>query len=253
MWSQGAYAPLAERLQPAADRLAASCELMPGADVLDVAAGNGNFASIACRAGCHVSATDLTPAMLELGKARFRAEGLDAGWHEAEAAELPFPDGSFDVVASVFGAIFSPDPAAVVSELRRVCRPGGTIALATYRRSGFVGAFGMLIEQLGQPSPFPSPFDWGELDLVTERLEPAVEELRLVEHRFVWTFFDLDEAWSFWERTNGPLNAMRQLLAVDAYADLVARGRALMADLADTGGGCALPWDWLEVIGRRST
>ncbi len=81
--------------------------------MLDVAAGNGNFAIAAARLGATVVATDLTPAMVELGKARSREQGMAIEWLEADAEGLPFPDARFDVVASVFGAMFAPDPDAL--------------------------------------------------------------------------------------------------------------------------------------------
>jgi SAM-dependent methyltransferase len=94
-------------------------------EVLDEASGNGNFAVLAARVGASVPATDLTPRMIELGRERSMKEGLPIEWLEADAQKLPFPDGSFDAVASVVGAMFAPDPDHTAAELFRVARPGG--------------------------------------------------------------------------------------------------------------------------------
>src|SRR5438445_9244037 len=117
MWSLGDYARLAEALEPHAEALADACAIHPGTSVLDVAAGNGNFAIAAARRGATVIASDLTPRMVELGRARSESEGLAIEWQEADAEELPFETDRFDVVVSVFGAMFAPQPERVAAEL----------------------------------------------------------------------------------------------------------------------------------------
>src|ERR1700674_3827635 len=104
MWSLGDYSPLAAVLEPHAEALADACEIRPGASVLDVAAGNGNFAIAAARRGAVVTASDLTPNMVELGRTRSAIGGLHIDWSEADAEHLPFADAGYDIVASVFGA-----------------------------------------------------------------------------------------------------------------------------------------------------
>src|SRR5229473_6968532 len=120
MWSLGDYAEVATRLEAQAKDLAGRCAIRPGMEVLDVAAGNGNFAIAAAHAGARVTASDLTPKMVELGEARSGAEGLQVEWLEADAEELPFDADRFEVVASVFGAMFAPRPNRVASEMFRV-------------------------------------------------------------------------------------------------------------------------------------
>jgi len=107
--------------------------------VLDVAAGDGNLAVAAARRGAAVSACDLTPRMVELGRARSAAAGLAIEWVEADVEDLPFPAGGFDVVASAFGAIFAPRPHLAAEEMFRVVRPRGLVAMANYAEAGVLG------------------------------------------------------------------------------------------------------------------
>ncbi len=171
MWSLGDYGALAEYLEPHAIELAHRCGIHPGTEVLDVAAGNGNFAIAAARLGATVVATDLTPAMVELGRARTRDLGLAIEWHEADAEELPFPEARFDVVASVFGAMFAPRPEQVAAELFRVARTGGRVVMANYGPNGFLARFTGLLAAYGPAPPpgMPSAFDWGDRDEVHRR------------------------------------------------------------------------------------
>jgi ubiquinone/menaquinone biosynthesis C-methylase UbiE len=115
MWALGDYTEVARYLEPYAEALAGFAKVQPGSEVLDVAAGNGNFAIAAARRGARVIATDLTPAMIELGRLRTEAANLDVEWREADAEALPFADGRFDLVASVFGAMFAPRPERVAA------------------------------------------------------------------------------------------------------------------------------------------
>jgi SAM-dependent methyltransferase len=122
--------------------------------VLDVAAGTGNASLPAARAGADVTASDLTPELLEAGRSRAAAEGLELRWVEADAENLPFADESFDVVMSSIGAMFAPHHQEVANELVRVCRPGGTIGLMSWTPEGMIGA---LFRTMGPFAPPPPP------------------------------------------------------------------------------------------------
>src|SRR5919205_848017 len=137
MWGLGDYTELSEALRPAAEALADACAVSAGQEVLDVAAGDGNFAIACAREGASVMASDLSPGMVERGRARSRAEGYDIEWVVADVEALPFEDGRFDCVGSVFGAMIAPRPRVVAEELFRVVRPGGTVGMTAWTPTGF--------------------------------------------------------------------------------------------------------------------
>src|SRR5207249_4551404 len=133
--------PLGERLMPAAREVVDACAVSAGQEVLDVAAGTGNAAALAAAAGARAVASDFSPEQVARGKARTEAEGLQVEWVVADVEELPFDDGRFDCVMSVFGAMFAPRPERVASELFRVLRPGGTVGMANWGDRGFQAEF----------------------------------------------------------------------------------------------------------------
>src|SRR5262245_20877956 len=138
-WASGNFAVVASRIVIVAEQLCDTADLRAGWRVLDVATGSGNAAIAAARLGCTAVGVDYVPALLEQGRIRAAAEGLDVHLIEGDAEALPFPDDSFDAVTSVFGSMFAPNHAQAASELLRVSRPGGTIALASWTPDGFVG------------------------------------------------------------------------------------------------------------------
>jgi SAM-dependent methyltransferase len=221
MWSLGDYEQVAPRLAVAAEALADRCGLGPGMGVLDVAAGNGNFAVAAARRGAQVIASDLSPRMIELGRAR--TADLDIEWREADAEALAFDTASFDVVASVFGAMFAPRPEMVASELMRVARPGGLVAMANYAPTGFLGSMSEAMRAYAGPAPMPlpSPFTWGEAEEVRRRLGPLSASIEIEPAKLRLEDTSLDGVWAFWEHTNQALIALRARLPEADFARLV--------------------------------
>src|SRR2546422_10248015 len=206
MWTQGDYAAVAQLLEPCAIRLAGLCDVGPSMKVLDVAAGNGNFALAAARRGAKVTACDLTPKMIEMGRARGEADGREIAWIEGDAEMLPFPDANFDLVASVFGAMFAPQPERVASELFRVCRSGGIVAMANYSPGGFLGSMSDLFARYSTPLPvvLPSPFEWGDAAVVNRRFDGLAGQIEIQPDTLAMRFDSVDAAMEFWERTNAP-------------------------------------------------
>ena len=176
MWASGDYPSMVETfLLPLGPRLVEACGIGPGMRVLDVAAGTGNASIPAARAGADVTASDLTPELLEAG--RRRAEGLDLDWVEADAEALPFDDASFDVVISSIGAMFAPHHQDVANELVRVCRPGGTIGLLSWTAEGMIGALFRTMGPFAPPPPpgaQPPPL-WGSEEHVKELFGSGVD------------------------------------------------------------------------------
>ena len=155
MWASGDYPSMVETfLLPLGPKLVDACGIEAGMKVLDVAAGTGNASIPAAERGASVTASDLTPELLEAGRGRAESKGLELEWVTADAENLPFDDESFDVVMSSIGAMFAPHHQDVADELVRVCRPGGTIGMLNWTPEGMIGA---LFRTMGPFAPPPPP------------------------------------------------------------------------------------------------
>jgi SAM-dependent methyltransferase len=155
MWASGDYPSMVETfLLPLGPRLVEACRIGAGVSVLDVAAGTGNASIPAAQQGAHVTASDLTPELLQAGAQRAEAAGLSLDWVTADAENLPFDDESFDIVMSSIGVMFAPHHQTAADELLRVCRPGGTIGLLSWTPEGMLGA---LFRTMGPFAPPPPP------------------------------------------------------------------------------------------------
>lgn len=254
MWSLGDYTSLAAVLEPHSELLAAACNITPGATVLDVAAGNGNFAFAAARRGAVVTASDLTPRMLELGRARSAAAGVGIEWAEGDAERLPFGDAGFDVVASVFGAMFAPRPELVASELFRVVKPGGLVAMANYSPGGFLGRLSEMMESFSaRPAiDMPSPFQWGDEGVVRERFGGLAGSIEVGHRTLMFESASVEGLLEFWEETNGPQNALRAMLPPESYQKVTTAWMALVEELNDASDGrVRVTSPYLVVLARK--
>jgi ubiquinone/menaquinone biosynthesis C-methylase UbiE len=255
MWSLGDYSRLAEVLEPHAEALADACSIRSGTTVLDVAAGNGNFALAAARRKALVSACDLTPRMVELGRARATRAGANIEWTEADAEKLPFADAGYDVVASVFGAMFAPQPHLVASEMFRVARPGGIVGMANYSPGGFLGRMSDLIGSYSPRPAFelPSPFMWGDEDEMRRRFAGLAASIEITQRRLSFESTSVENFIQFWEETNAPQNALKALLPPEAYRRLIADANALIDELNEsTSGQVRLSSPYIIVLARKS-
>jgi SAM-dependent methyltransferase len=252
-WALGDYPEVAKRFVPAAQALVAACDVGVGDHVLDVAAGDGNVAVAAAGTGARVTATDFAPRLLELGRARTTALGLDVRWEEADAEALPYADATFDVTTSAFGLMFAPRPEVAIAEAFRVTRPGGVVGLTAWTPDGFTGQITALMgEYLPVPMGTDRPIDWGIETIVRRRLAPHSSGLRVTRGTITWEFPSLERAVAWQERSFGALVAARRLLDADRYAELRERFVGLMAEWNRAGDGSVrLPAAYLLVVARR--
>jgi SAM-dependent methyltransferase len=175
-WDRDGHEPLLRQLEPAAELLADLALVSAGKRVLDAAAGDGNVAQAAAQRGAEVDACDISPRMVERGKARCPA----AFWRVADVQELPYDDGEFEAVLSSFGAQLAPNPRDAAEELVRVTRPGGFVALAAWIPRGLPGRMDELVERFAPlPEGVPQPDRWGVEEVVRSRLGPLLEDLQL--------------------------------------------------------------------------
>ncbi|MBS1811328.1 MAG: class I SAM-dependent methyltransferase [Acidobacteria bacterium] len=177
-WTSGDFDKIAQIIEPGAVAFMERLALKPGVRVLDVACGTGNLSFPAARAGAIVTGVDIAPNLLATARTRARAEGLQIQFDEGDAEQLPYTDASFDVVVTMFGAMFAPQPEVTAAELRRVCRPDGQIAMANWTATGFIGQMFKTTAAHVPPPNFPSPLLWGDETTVRERLQNDIDELQ---------------------------------------------------------------------------
>jgi SAM-dependent methyltransferase len=175
MWASGDYPSMVETfLTPLGPRLVGALDIHAGDVVLDVAAGTGNASIPAAERGARVTASDLTPELLDAG--RERAGGLALDWVAADAEALPFGDGAFDVTMSAIGVMFAPHHADAAAELARVTRSGGKVGLLSWTPEGMIGSLFRTMGPFAPPPPpgaSPAPL-WGSEAHVRELFGDAV-------------------------------------------------------------------------------
>ncbi|HTO49391.1 MAG TPA: class I SAM-dependent methyltransferase [Burkholderiales bacterium] len=249
-WASGDFAVIGTTLQIVGEALAESADVRAGERVLDVAAGNGNATLAAARRFAQVTSTDYVPGLLERGRARAAAEGLDVEFKVADAEALPFGDESFDVALSTFGAMFTPDHARPAREMLRVVRSGGRIGLANWTPEGFLGElFKVIGAYVPPPAGIKSPMLWGTEPHLVELFGPQALDLRTVRKNFMFRYRSAAHWIQIFRDYYGPTH--KAFAALDP-----ARQEALAADLAallnrsNVGGPDSLvvPGEYLEVV-----
>ncbi len=204
-WMDGDYDTFSRPMEASAVEFLDRLGIARGASLLDVACGSGQLALIAARRGALVTGIDIASNLIVAARARAAAEGSTALFDEGDAEALPYADASFDVVASIYGAMFAPRPERVTAELLRVCRPGGTIAMGNWTKEGFVGQMFKTFARFLAPPGMPSPVLWGDEAVVRERFGAGVSSLRLtrVFYRFDYPFSPA-EVVEFFRKYYGP-------------------------------------------------
>jgi SAM-dependent methyltransferase len=222
MWMSGDYAKFATYLVQGAMEFLASCKIAAGTDVLDVACGAGQTAIPMARKGIKVTGLDLASNLIAEARKRAQAEGLQVLFDEGDAEQLPYEDESFDVVFSLIGAMFAPQPQQIAAEFARVCRPGGRIIMGNWTPGGFVGQmFKTMATHVPPPQGVPSPLLWGDDATVRERLGDYVSDLQITRRLYPFKYpFSAAEVVEFFFQFYGPTNR--------AYGSLDADGQAAL-------------------------
>jgi SAM-dependent methyltransferase len=253
-WMSGDYGHFATYLEPGALEFLSRIKVEPGARILDVACGAGQTAIPMSRAGAKVTGIDIATNLIEQARARAKTENLDARFEEGDAEMLPYPDGSFDIVLSLIGAMFAPRPELVAEELKRVCRPGGKIIMGNWTPNGFIG---QMFKTMGKHVPPPAimtpPVKWGDEDVVRERFSNGIAHLRLSRRLYPFRYrFSPAEVVEFFRTYYGPTH--KAFAALDSE-----KQSALRNDLEQlwtehntaSDGTTAIDAEYLEVIAIR--
>ena len=249
-WSSGDYAVVGTTLQIIGETLAEAADIKAGERVLDVAAGNGNVTLAAARRFANVTSTDYVPALLDKGRERARAEGLNVRFLEADVENLPFTDASFDVVVSTLGSMFAPDHVRTANEMMRVLRSGGRIGLASWTPQGFIGRlFKTIGAHVPPPAGVKSPALWGTEAHMQELFGDRAQEIRCERRHFNFRYLSAAHFMQIFRDYYGPTHKAFNALD-DAGKQALERDVVTLLDELNVGGATSLvvPSEYLEVV-----
>lgn len=249
-WATGDYSVVGVTLQIVGERLCETLDLHSGQRVLDVAAGNGNVSLAAARRFCEVVSSDYVPELLERARQRAEADGLKMEFKEADAENLPFESGSFDVVTSSFGVMFTPDQESAAAEMARVCRSGGKIGMANWTPDSFIGhLFKTIGKHLAPPAGLKSPALWGTQERLSELFGSEAKSIALNKEVYVWRYRSPEHWLDTWKEIYGPLNKAFAALDSEGQAALEGDLLALIAEFNTADDGTmVVPSDYVEVV-----
>jgi ubiquinone/menaquinone biosynthesis C-methylase UbiE len=249
-WACGDFAVIGATLQIVGENLVEAANVKAGEKVLDVAAGSGNATLAAARRFAHVTSTDHVPSLLDRGLDRARAEALPVTFRVAEAEALPFDDASFDVVLSTFGVMHAIDSAQAASEIKRVLRPGGRIALANWTPAGFVGRIFKLIDAHVPPTAgLASPARWGSAAHLAAIFGVAPAQIRCRRRLFNFRYRCAAHWVQVFRDYHGPMH--KAFAALDANGQqALERDITALLEESNTAGAQSLvvPAAYLEVL-----
>ena len=252
-WEAGDFAEIARHIEDAAEKFVDRLNIQPGTKVLDVACGSGNLAVAAARKGADVTGIDIAENLVEAAKRRAEAEGLDITFEQGDAEAMPYEDSSFDFVMTQFGAMFAPRPEVTASELIRVCRSGGTIAMANWTPASFAGQMFKLSAKYLPPPDMPPPVLWGVPEEVRARFGDRVTELNMTP---IFAEFDYEEdpagVVELFRKYFGPTVMAFKAVPQEHHEAFRSDMEALWAaNNTATDGGTEVRSEFLEVIARK--
>ena len=248
-WGSGDYAVVGTTLQIVGETLCEAVDLRSNERVLDVAAGNGNASLAAARRFAEVVSTDYVGALLERGRERAEADRLPVTFLEADAENLPFETGSFDVVLSTFGVMFTPNQEQAARELLRVCRPGGRIGLANWTPEGFIGRLFKIIGRYVPPAPGVKPPSlWGTRTHL-DAWFGAQATVRAESRTFVFRYKSPEHWVEVFRTYYGPVLKAFAAIDPEARAALEADLHVLSVEFnVARDGTLVVPSEYLEVV-----
>ncbi len=250
MWIAGDFGEIARSIEAGAEEFVARLDLQPGTKVLDVATGTGNLAIPAAHAGADVTGIDIAPNLIEQAQARAADERLEARFDVGDAEALPYDDESFDVVMTMFGAMFAPRPDVTAAELIRVCKPAGRIAMANWTPEAFTGQmFKTNAKHVPPPAGMPSPILWGTEAAVRERLNDGISDLEMTRQKILFTYpFGPVDVVEHFVKYFGPTQKAFEALDADGQNALRADLEALWTEHNQaTDGTTVVESEYLEV------
>jgi len=257
MWMAGDFGVVAKTIASGGEDFIRRLAIPSGSRVLDVACGTGNLAIPLARSGCIVTGVDIAPNLLEQARQRAKTEGLQATFDEGDAEQLPYADGTFDAVVTMFGAMFAPRPELVSSELARVLKPGGLLAMANWNPESFTGdMFRMGSKHVPPPPGIPPPVLWGDPETVRKRLDGKFKDIQM---ELMPILFDLPTspagAVDFFRTYFGPTKTQFSRLDSAGQAALAADLEALWAKAntaPDPANHTLVPNQYLQVKAVRA-
>jgi SAM-dependent methyltransferase len=249
-WASGDFAVVGTTLQIVGESLAEAADVCADERVLDVAAGNGNATLAAARRFARVTSTDYVPALLDKGRERARAEGLAVRFQEADVEELPFPDESFDVVLSTFGAMFAPDHARTAREMMRVLRPGGRLGMANWTPDGFIGRlFKVIGAHVPPPAGLKSPAMWGSEAYLAELFGATAAHIGCERRTFNFRYRSSAHWVQVFRDYYGPTHKAFAALDAGGQQALERDLHTLLAELNAAGNvSLVVPAAYLEIV-----
>jgi SAM-dependent methyltransferase len=252
-WSAGDFPKMGVELSIVGEMLCESVPVHAGEKVLDIATASGNTALSAARRRAVVTGVDITPALLEKARLRAGAEGLQVDFQQGDATALAFPDASFDLVISTFGAIFAPDPEKTASEMARVCRSEGQIAMANWTPNGLLGKLFRLLARFSPPdAQVDAPISWGDEAILNKRLGPYVRDMRVRREMVRFRSLSPNHWVDFMKTYFGPAVLAFQYSSPEASEDLAAEMAVLIREHNHAANGTVLSEsEYLEIVATR--
>jgi SAM-dependent methyltransferase len=262
LWEKGDFTQIAASMRESGEALVGKLGITNGLDVLDLGCGDGTTAVPAAQLGADVLGVDIASNLVAAGNERARALGLtNLRFQEGDATDLnELEDESFDLVVSIFGAMFAPKPFDVASEMVRVTKPGGRIVMGNWIPNDptLVAQILKISASYAPPPPegFISPMTWGVEDEVIERFGAAgVPKEGISFENDTYTFNYLgspSELVAVFRRYYGPtMNAFEAAAADGREADLEAELAALFNEQNTSNGATSIPATFLRVTVKR--